>query len=297
MKLREHPAISGKNDQFRADPRLLKVQPGFNVRDLDTPAAREAMESLKAQIRGVGVRDPLEVRLIEEDLFIVSGHRRHRAVMELIAEGEEILTVPAIAEPKNMTDAERAAGLYTMNSGEPLTALEIAEVVRRLLAYGWDRHNVAHRLGFKSAQTVSNYEEMIVLPETMRRAVREGEVSATNARAIVRQEGPLLAPERLAEAKKTAAAKGKKKVTAASLPPRAPRAPKVQEAPEPPRNQAKVERALADLHSVVAGEYPASVAASVYKALSADDVLAVIGWLSGFEAALRGDDADQAAVG
>lgn len=223
MQLRDHPAVAGKNDQFRVDPRLLKTDPGFNVRDLDAPSAREALDELKAQIRGVGVRTPLEIRLAGDDLIVVSGHRRLYVVMELIAEGVEILTVPAIAEPKFLSEPERVAGLVTMNSGLPLAPLEVAEVVRRLTGYGWDRAKIAARLGFKSAQTVANYEEMLVLPEPVRDAVREGTVSATNARAIVRESGPE-APARLAEAQSVARASGKSKVTARSLNPKAPTA-------------------------------------------------------------------------
>lgn len=220
MQLRDHPAIAGKNDQFRVDPRQLKVDPGFNVRDLDAPAAREALDVLKGQIRGVGVRDPLEVRLVGEDLFVVSGHRRLHVVMELIAEGEEILTVPAVAEPKFMSDAERVVGLVTMNSGEPLAPFEVAEVVRRLVGYGWDRAKIAARLGFKSPQTIANYEELPGLAEPIKDAVRDGTISATNARALVRESGDA-APARLAVAKETAKAAGRAKVTTRSLNPQA----------------------------------------------------------------------------
>ena len=273
--------------------------PGFNVRDMTSVVAREKLDVLKAQIKNDGVRVPLELRMEGEDLYVVSGHRRLHVVMELIAEGEEILSVPAIMEAKHLSDAERAVGLVTLNQGEPLTPLEVAEVVRRLLGYGWDRSQIARRLGFKAVQTVSNYEEMLSLPHEVREAVREGTVSATNARAIVREAGPLMAPERLKEAKATAKRIGKKKVTAKSMTPRKPSVPAVEAAPvpEPPRNQAKVEHALADLHAVVAAEYPASVAASVYRALSADDVLAICVWLSEFETALSNPDDEQSAAG
>ncbi len=63
MQLRDHPAIKGKRDQFRVDPRLLQIDPGFNVRDLTSPSARPRLDVLKEQIRSDGVRVPLEIRI------------------------------------------------------------------------------------------------------------------------------------------------------------------------------------------------------------------------------------------
>src|SRR6185312_4323901 len=133
-----------------------------------------------------------------DTIYLTDGHRRHRAVMELIGEGVEIETVPAVAEPKTVNEAERVARIIDFGSGEPLTPLEKAEGVRRLLGYGWDRAKIAQRLGV-ATQTVANYEEMLSLPETVKQAVREDAVSASVARNVVREQGPEKGAETIKE--------------------------------------------------------------------------------------------------
>ena len=78
MKLKESDAVKGRFDAFRVDPRALKITDGYNVRDFSTPYARERLAELKESIREEGgVLVPLEVRMVGDDLHIVSGHRRH----------------------------------------------------------------------------------------------------------------------------------------------------------------------------------------------------------------------------
>lgn len=184
MRLREHPGVKGKRDFYPFDPRLLKVDPDYNVRDLTTKDARVKLDELKEQIRHAGVRTPLEVRMQGDDLYIVAGHRRHWAVMELIAEGVEIESIPVIHEPLGTNDAERAINLVLSNSGEPLTPLELARVVKRLADFGWDESQIAKRIGWKSKASVRQHLDMLALPEEVQQAVKRGEVSATMARRL-----------------------------------------------------------------------------------------------------------------
>lgn len=184
-QLRDHEAIQAKRDFFMVDPRKLTIDPCYNVRDLDAPAAKERLAELKESIRSDGVQIPILVRLVGEDMVIVQGHRRHRAVSELIAEGEEIRAIPAIAEAKGVNDADRTFDLLRSNSGEPLAPLEIAEVIRRLINFGWTEAQIAQRRGWRSTQTVTNYLSMLGMSEEMKGHVRDGHVSATLAREMV----------------------------------------------------------------------------------------------------------------
>lgn len=218
MQLRDHDAVVGKNDLFRVNPRLLTVEPGFNLRDLDTPTAREKLDALKESIRAVGVLSPVTIRIDGETIYLTDGHRRHKAVMELIGEGVEIDTVPAVAEPKAVNEAERVARIIDFGSGEPLTALEKAEGIRRLMGYGWDRTKIAGRLGV-TTQTVATWEEMLALPEAVKEAVREEAVSVTTARQVVREQGPTRATETIAAARETARSTGRTKVMPRTLAP------------------------------------------------------------------------------
>lgn len=217
-KFRDQEGVERGPDSFRVDPRRLQIDTGFNVRDLDAPTARDALDELKASIRAEGVQVALEIRQRGDELLIVSGHRRHKVVMELIDEGVELSTVPAMLEPKIISEADRVARLITLNAGEPLTALEKAEVVRRLLAYGWDRAKIAQRLGLKTAQSIANYEELSAAPEPVREAVRSGEIAPTTAVNMARAERVegVSATETLTQARSEAKAQGKSKITGAA---------------------------------------------------------------------------------
>lgn len=215
MQLREHEGVQSKADMFRVDPRSLLVESGFNVRDFSNPDARERLDELKESIRSDGVLVPLEIRLHDDNLFVVSGHRRLTAVMELISEGVEIKSVPAIAEPKSIGAEDRTVRLLTLNGGEPLAYAEKAEVVRRLLGYGWDRQKIAQRAGW-SAQTVANFEEYLAAHPEIKQAVQAGEMSGSAAVALSREEGDH-APETLKAARKEARKAGKTKITRKSI--------------------------------------------------------------------------------
>lgn len=227
MRLRDHEGVT-KSDMFAVDPRQLRVDPSFNVRDFGTAEAQDGLARLKESIRLRGVEVPLEIRIEGADLYVVSGHRRLRCVMELIAEGVEIASIPCVAEPKTINAAERTARLISLNEGMALTPLEKAEVVRRLLQFGWDRTKIAERIGAKTLNTIANLETLLAAPEPIRDAVRAGEMSATEAVTMVRAEGDAAA-ERLPAMRQRATEQGKRRLTAASGTrdnvPRKPRAP------------------------------------------------------------------------
>lgn len=213
-QLRDHDAIQAKRDFFMVDPRKLSVDPTYNVRDLTTPDAREGLDELKAMVRADGVQIPLVVRMVGDDLTIVQGHRRHTVVMELIAEGEDIKAIPALAERKGVNDADRTFDLLLSNSGQPLAPLEIAEVVKRLINYGWTEAQIAQRRGWKSTQTVTNYLSMLEMPEKMKEHVKNGHVSATLAREITKTKDGEEADQVIREQLEVRKANGKKaKVT------------------------------------------------------------------------------------
>jgi ParB/RepB/Spo0J family partition protein len=243
MQFRDHPGVQGKRDAYPFDPRLLKIDASYNVRDLDAADERADLDELKESIRANGVRVPLEVRLVDEDVFVVAGHRRHKAVMELIAEGEEIKAVPVMPEPKHTSDVDRIINLVVSNSGKPLKPLEVAEVVRRLVAFGWDHGQIAKRLGWKSTSSVTKHLDLIKLPEGVKEQVRENVISATEAARVVRNLPKGVSPERAEELIKANQEENRKlgvglrrqnKVTARTLARDRPKADKAgQERPEP----------------------------------------------------------------
>lgn len=212
-KLRDLKA--GKRDLLMFDPRILQVEEGYNIRDLTTADAQAKLMVLAKSIadNGFSIGQPLTVRLRDEGVFVVAGHRRRAATMIAIEQlGAEIEMIPAIAEAKGTSEADRCADLVVSNSGEPLTSLELATVVRRLIGYGWDEAKIAKKFGWATTQTVDNYLTLISAPEAVQQMVRNDEVAASTAVAAMRKHGEH-AEETLEAAKAQAKSEGKTKVT------------------------------------------------------------------------------------
>ena len=62
-------------DQLMIDPRIIKIEDGFNPRNYDDPENREHLDELKRSIREVGVQQPLDVRFEsgEGSCYLVDG--------------------------------------------------------------------------------------------------------------------------------------------------------------------------------------------------------------------------------
>jgi ParB family chromosome partitioning protein len=208
-----------KRDLLMIDPRKIQVEEGYNVRDLTTSAAHASLHQLAQAIadNGFSIEHPITVRLKGEEIFVVAGHRRRAATMMAIEKfGAEIQSIPCIAEAKGTSDADRCADLVVSNSGEPLTALEIAAVVKRLIGFGWEKVQIAKRLGWETKQTVDNHLDLLAAPQDVQQMVRDNEVSPSVAMHVVRKHGDK-AGETLANAKRQAASEGKSRVTTAHV--------------------------------------------------------------------------------
>lgn len=199
----------GRSDLYRIAPQNLKIKEGWNVRDVESLD----LEDLKVSIKELGVKQPLTVQTEGENIFVTDGHRRYFAVMELIAEGVEIKTVPVQVEDRYSNAADHIASMIVRNSGKPLTALEQARVFKRLLDYGLTETEVAAKVG-KSRQWVISMLELNAAPEDLKSLVKTGKVTATLAQQTLAKEGGERATETLTKAVKKAEAEGKTKATA-----------------------------------------------------------------------------------
>jgi ParB/RepB/Spo0J family partition protein len=311
MKLRAHNAVTSRFDGYRIDPRILQVTPGYNVRDFSTEQAKESMEILKEQIREEGgVIVPLEVRQVGDELHIVSGHRRHRAVMELLAEGFEIESVPAIPEPRGTNDTEREFRLILHNQGEPLTALEKAEVIRRLMRRGLTRQDIQKRLGYRSQNSVINFELLLEAPEQLRDAVRDDVIAPSTAVEMVREYGEK-APYMLPDVKERAAKRGKSRASIRDV--KEPHLGGMSAAEVEARNQkrldefsrkaekadndlAKMEQVLSILLEFEAKGLKPETVADAFGTRKSDVILTAADWLMGFFEALRVKEAKKASM-
>ena len=203
-------------DMFRMDPMRIETVEGFNVRG-ETPALAAHLLWLKESIRQNGVQTPLTIRLEGEKVLLVDGHTRLRAVKELISEGVEFPTgVPCVPEGRNTTHEARTLRLLTANNGLPLSALEKAEVFHRLMTMGLSVAMIATQSGYTTKQ-VQNLLTLEDAPDEVREAVRDGQVSATEAIKTVRKHGAEDAPRVLAAGVARAKNEGKSRATAKIL--------------------------------------------------------------------------------
>jgi ParB-like chromosome segregation protein Spo0J len=200
-----------KKDMYGIDPRLLEVEEGLNLRFV---LDREHIDGFKATIRAGGTIPPIEVRATaEKRIFVVDGHHRRAAIVELIEEGLDIKAVDCISH--RGSDADRVVTMLTSSQGRPLTPLEQAIGYLRLERMGWTKEQIAERV----ARTVVRVEQLLDLAcadAAIHTLIRTGKVSGDLALEMVRKHGDK-AIEVLKASVETAEASGKTKVTRAKV--------------------------------------------------------------------------------
>lgn len=201
----------GRTDITDLDPRLLKVDPDFNLRDA-TPARLASLEHLKGMIKAEGVLVPLVIkRTAEGDGYVVvDGHGRLSCVMALIQEGHDIKSVPTRFEPKGTNDVDRILSMITLNSGEPFSPLEKAKVVKKAMGYGLTEAEIAAKIGITVSYINSVLMPLLESPQEILNQVKTGKVSAALA-VQVQKDSPAEAASILQEAGEIAAATGASK--------------------------------------------------------------------------------------
>jgi ParB family transcriptional regulator, chromosome partitioning protein len=143
----------------------------------------EAMSSLAASIREVGLLQPVLVREVdgeEESYELIAGERRWRA-----ARRAGLQTIPVLVQPDtgDVTSLEQA--LVENLHREDLNALEEAAAYQQLIdEFGLTHEQVATRMG-KGRATVTNTLRLLQLPAGAQRALAERTISAGHARALL----------------------------------------------------------------------------------------------------------------
>jgi len=214
MNLKELSGGAGRSEIYYLPLDAIAVDPDFNVRT-DTAELREHIATIAASIKAGGFLStrPMTVRLDAKQgkAVLVDGHCRYAAAKMAVADGAELKAVPCLSEGRGVSPEDRTLMLLTANSGLPLTGLEQAEAVKRLLAFGWSDAEIGRRIG-RTRQHVANLLELAAAPIGIKKHVVNGTLSATAAVKLIRDEGAG-AEAKLERVKATAAASGKVKVT------------------------------------------------------------------------------------
>ncbi len=223
-------AGAGSSDLWKVPAGEIVVMDDFNVRTHDE-AYEAHVEWITSSIieNGFWNSEPLTCFVARRDgqsiLCLIDGHTRLEAAKRAIARGTDIGPLPVVTKPAGTQAEDLLVGLVVHNSGKPLTPIEKAAVVKKLVDYGMEVSTIAKRLSF-SAVYINDLLTLIGAPKKIRTMVEAGEVSASNATVAIKKHGEK-ATEVLTTTLETAKASGKTRVTEKTLQNKTPRANKV----------------------------------------------------------------------
>jgi len=225
-----------KTDLFKVDPRLLKEEAGFNLREYDD-------EDVQAHIEGFAISylegryvPPILVRTEGDQILIIEGHCRRRGAIRAIERGANGLLLAA-TEFRG-SDAECVTVMMRSADGLPLKVLAQARGCLRLVRMGFSNAQVAKEIG----RTPARVEQLLILATAnvdVQQLVKSGQVSADAAIEAVRMYRGS-AGEHLLTLLDLAKKDGKQRVTKGVLHPK----------PLPPRVVTKV---VASVETLIAG--------------------------------------------
>lgn len=176
-------------DQFILDPKTIVVEDLFNPRDYRLAENQQHLNEIKASIRENGVRVPILVRYEPQSkkAVLVDGECRLRATLELIAEGVEIIGIPAI-QSDGSNPAERLLTAIVCNTGKPLSKWESGAAFLRLRRFGWDDISISKRTG-NSIRFVTEAIELADAPDEVKQMMSEQSVTPALALSEIRKNG------------------------------------------------------------------------------------------------------------
>lgn len=202
-----------KTDILLVDPRNIIIVDGFNVRtDMGD------IEAMANSILELGLQVPLMGKKVRgEDKFeLVDGHRRFKAIQFLLAKGHDVPYVKLT--PFTGNEEDRVLAMVTTGTGQkPLTELEQAEAIKRLINFHYKPEEIGRKIG-KSVPHIYNMILLANATKKIKEIVERGEISGTTVVHIVRQtdnekEQYAMIQEAIQNAKES----GKKKATAKNV--------------------------------------------------------------------------------
>lgn len=162
---------------------LSKIQP--NPEQPRSVFEEEALQELAASIRSMGVIQPITLKEIGEDHYlIISGERRYRAA--LMAGLEQIPAYIKTAEDEHIVEMALIENIQR----EDLNSIEIALAYHKLIEnYGLTQERLSERVGKKRA-TIANYLRLLKLPAEIQVGLKDKKIDMGHARALLPVEDP-----------------------------------------------------------------------------------------------------------
>ena len=162
---------------------LSKIQP--NPEQPRSVFEQEALEELAASIRSMGVIQPITLKEIgDEQYLIISGERRYRAA--LMAGLERIPAYIKTAADEHVVEMALIENIQR----EDLNSIEIALAYHKLIEdYGLTQEQLSERVG-KKRTTIANYLRLLKLPAEIQVGLKDKKIDMGHARALVPVEDP-----------------------------------------------------------------------------------------------------------
>ncbi|MDR2969725.1 MAG: ParB/RepB/Spo0J family partition protein [Tannerellaceae bacterium] len=162
---------------------LNKIQP-----NPDQPRSvfdDEALEELATSIRSLGVIQPITLKEISRNSYmIISGERRYRA--SLMAGLERIPAYIKTAEDDNVMEMALIENIQR----EDLNSIEIALAYQKLIdTYGLTQERLSERVG-KKRTTIANYLRLLKLPAEVQMGLKDKKIDMGHARALISVDDP-----------------------------------------------------------------------------------------------------------
>ena len=162
---------------------LSKIQP--NPEQPRTVFEEEALEELATSIRSLGIIQPITLREISpEKYMIISGERRYRASLK--AGLEHIPAYIKTADDENVVEMALIENIQR----EDLNSIEIALTYQKLIdIYGLTQERLSERVGKKRA-TIANYIRLLKLPAEIQVGIKDKKIDMGHARALIPIDDP-----------------------------------------------------------------------------------------------------------
>ena len=198
-------------DLFLFDPNVIKIEDGHNPRNYELPENRAHLDELKDSIKEQGVLQPILVRYDKgtKEAILVDGECRLRAVLELIADGVEIVSIPGI-QVSGTNEIERLIIAITANTGKPLSKWEAGTAFQRFVKFGMEPAAIATKLGF-SLRYITDSLELADAPQAVKKLLSEQAITPSLALEHLRKNGSSAVESLKAKIAETKA-KGKKSI-------------------------------------------------------------------------------------
>lgn len=167
---------------FEIDLNNIEANPLQPRDNFDQDKLIELTESIKA----MGIIQPITLRRIDRHKYqIISGERRFRA-----AKAAGLQFIPAYIREANDNQMFEMALVENIQR-EDLNPIEVALSYQKLIEeFDLTLENLAQRVG-KNRTTVNNFLRLLKLPDLIQFALKNGEISAGHARALINVENEI----------------------------------------------------------------------------------------------------------